>query len=84
MTAYDLWISLVFQSSSYLGQSFCAMLGAVNLGFNRWTDGVVKSPSKENDKAHGFGRFEHVDGDVGETQRTWKTCTGAHFPQWYS
>ena len=37
------------------------------------TDGVVKNPSKENDKAHGFGRFEHVDGDVGETQRTWKT-----------
>lgn len=46
-----------------------------------WTDGVVKSPSKENDKAHGFGRFEHVDGDVGGTQRTWKRCTGAH---WYT
>ena len=79
-----------------MGQSFCAIPVRVkecslvrSWARSIWdsidrTDGVVKSPSKENDKAHGFGRFEHVDGDVGETQRTWKTCTGAHLPQWYS
>ena len=35
-------------------------LGLAALG--RWS-------LQENDKAHGFGRFEHVDGDVGRPGR---------------